>query len=104
MKTLTEVYDLIETMNEEAHQEAYDSWAAADELMESDDEDDWETAEEMREDASSEQAGYFREAYWDLDKEDQEAIKHWLKEDPDFREEFVVWFGEEEFIDEFESN
>lgn len=102
MKTLEEIFDLIETMNEEAHQEAMDSWVAADELMESDDEDDWNTAEEMREDASAEQASYFRESYWMMAEEDREAINHWLKEDSDFKEQFVMYFGEEEFGNQFD--
>lgn len=104
MKTLEEVIDLTETMNEEAHQASFDTWLAADELMESDDEADWETAEEMREDASAEQASFFRESYWELEDEDREAINYWLEEDNDFREQFAMWFGEEEFINEFESN
>lgn len=104
MKTLNEITDLIESLNEDAHQEAYDSWIAADELMESEDEEDWQTAEEIREDASAEQASYFREAYWELDEEDQAAIKYWLDNDSDLKEQFCTYFGEDEFIDEFGSN
>lgn len=101
MKTLTEIYNLAENLNEEAHNLAWDSWVAADELMESDNEDDWEAAEEMREDASLEQAGHFRDLFWDLEEEDQAAITHWLKEDADFKDQFSMWFGEQEFADEF---
>lgn len=104
MKTLQEVWELIESLNEEAHAQSWDTWIAADELEESDDEDDWTTAEEMREDASKEQASYFRELYYELDEEEQTAIKHYLKEDEAFKEEFSMWFGEEEFEDEFDTD
>jgi hypothetical protein len=103
MKSLTEIYDLAQNLNEEAHRLAWDTWVAADELMESDDDADWETAEVMREEASEEQAAHFRDLFWDLDKEDQVAVIHWLKEDTDFRDEFSTWFGEQEFDEEFES-
>lgn len=102
MKSLEAAYDLIESLNEEAHQRSWDSWVAADELSESADEDDWETAEEMREDASIEQASYFRDNFYDLEEEDQETIRHWVKEDSDFREQLSVYYGEEEFENEFE--
>lgn len=103
MKTLSEIIDLVEEINEDAHSRSFDSWVAADELMESDDEADWETAEEMREEASLEQAEYFRESYFDLEQEDQEDIKHWLEHDSDFKEQFAVYFGEDAFADEFGS-
>lgn len=103
MKTLQEVYDIIDYNNEEAHQQAWDIWVSADELMESEDEADWETAEEIREEASQEQASYFRDLYYMLDEEDQESIKHWLKQDEDFKESFSMYFGEEQFAEEFDN-
>ncbi len=102
MKTLEEIFNLVENMNEEAHQGAWNTWILADELEESEDESDWEVAEDKREEASLEQASYFREAYWLLDDEDREAINHWLKEDRGFLEQFIMWFGEEEYRDQFE--
>lgn len=104
MKTLQEILNLIEDLNEEAHRLAWDSWVAADELMESGDEDDWEIAEDLRHDASMEQASYFRDLYYELAESDKEAIVHWLKEDQDLKDEFSVWFGEEEFEHEFDSD
>lgn len=101
MKTLEETYDLAQNLNEEAHSLAWDTWVQADELEESEDEDDWTAAEEMREEASLEQAEHFRDLYYDLSEEEQSSIKHWLKEDEDFKEEFSMWFGEEEFENEF---
>lgn len=104
MKPLNEIIDLVEAINEDAHDRAFESWVAADELMESEEEADWETAEEMREEASNEQAEYFRESYFDLEDEDQETIKYWLEQDSDFKEQFAVYFGEDAFEDEFGSN
>lgn len=104
MKTLEEVYDIIDTLNEDAHSQAWDTWVSADELMESEDEADWEAAEDIRESASEEQSGYFRDMYHELDEDDQLAIKHWINQDSDFKEQFAVYFNESEFADEFESN
>lgn len=104
MKTLEETFNLIETLNDDAHSQAWDTWVYADELEESEDEADWEIAEDTRQSASEEQAGYFRDMYYELDEEDQEAVKHWITQDSDFKEQFAVYFGESEFIDEFESN
>jgi hypothetical protein len=101
MKTLEDAWDLIERLNGYAHDEAWNTWVAADELEESADEADWEVAEDMREQASLEQAEYFRDFYYDLDETEQNFIKHWLTNDNDFRDQFVVYFGEEEFENEF---
>ena len=85
MKTLTETWDLIETMNGTAYDTAYDSWRIADQ------EDD----EELREDASAEQQEYFREEYADLTDEEQESIRQWYMRDKDFREQFETYYGGE---------
>lgn len=99
MKTLDEVIELVEGMNDSAHQDAWDTWISADEAS---DEGDDELAEELREEASEAQADSFRELYWDLDSDDQAAIRHWLEQDSDFREQFAVYFGEQYFEDEFD--
>ena len=100
-KTLDEAWALAESLNEEAHSLSWDSWIAADKMEDSDEEDGDVTAEQMREDASLEQAEYFRDEFWNLNDEDREAINHWLKEDESFREQFRDWFGHEEFDDEY---
>jgi hypothetical protein len=102
MKTLDEVFNIIENLNEEAHSMAWDSWIEADEAEESDDEDASVTAEELREDASMEQAGYFRDMYYELDEDDIEAVEYWLSKDESFKEQFRDWFGRDEFDEEFE--
>lgn len=103
MKTLAEIWELVESLNEEAHSDAWDSWVAADELEESDEDENENglTAEDLREDASDEQAGYFRQGYWALSEDDQDAIIHWLKEDEAFKDQFSSWFGSAAFENEF---
>lgn len=96
MKTLDQTYELVENLNEEAHQEAWDLWTQAD------DEDDYEVAEELREDASMFQSNAFREQFYRLSETDRSSVMHWLKEDKDFAEQFRDWFGHDEFDDEFE--
>jgi hypothetical protein len=99
MKTLEQVYEIVETLNEEAHQDAWDSWMSADEA----EQNDSDLAEELREEASQEQATYFREGFYHLDDSDRDAVIHWLKHDDDFAEQFRDWFGHEEYDDEFDS-
>jgi len=101
MRTIEEAWNIIEELNDEAHNQAWNTWAQADELMESENEDDWDTAETVREDASFEQAEYFRDGWFDLSDEDQQLVEHWLEHDEDFREQFSTYFGEQEFFDEF---
>lgn len=101
MISIDEAYSIIQSINENAHQQSWDTWRTADLLMESDEEEDWETAEELREDASLEQATYFREEFDELDDETKEAILHYVDTDTGFKEEFVVWYGEDEFNADF---
>ena len=102
MKTLDEVWALAESLNEEAHSDAWDSWIAADEMEESEEDEDGTSAEQLREEASDEQAGYFRQGYWALSEQDQAAIEHWLKQDESFKDEFSSWFGSDAFEEEFD--
>ena len=95
--TKDEAYSIISNLNEEAHSAAWDMWVEADELGESDEEEDWAAAEELREEASYEQAGYFRASFNDLKQDQQDAIWQWAKNDEDFAEDFKAWFGQEEF-------
>jgi hypothetical protein len=101
MRTIEEAWEIIEGLNNEAHDEAWDTWEAADTLAESDNEDDLDAAEVLREEASLEQASHFRYKYDQLNDEDIEVVKYWLKHDEDFREQFATYFGEEEFHEEF---
>lgn len=101
MKTLEEAYAIIEGLNEEAHGMAWDTWIEADELADSEDEDEQEQAESKREEASDEQAGYFRDEFECLMDEDREAVEHWLVADESFKDEFRDWYGRIEFDDRY---
>ena len=81
MRTKEEVYDLIFDLNEDAHNAAWDSWIAADEA------DD----EAMREDASIEQAGYFREMLEQYPGLLEEAM-HYAEQDESFAMDWEAWY------------
>ena len=96
MQTLDEVYNIIQNINEEAHQEAWDDWIAAD------NEEDDDLAEELREDASNIQKSSFRTLYWQLPEEDRKAVLYWIIKDKDFSEEFKDWYDPDVFDEEID--
>lgn len=102
MITRDEAYDIISNINENAHDRSWDTWVESDQLLESDEEADWEAGEELREEASKEQAEYFREEFDELDEETRETILHYVRVDEDFKEEFAMWYGEDEFRADFD--
>lgn len=104
MKSLNEVYEIIQTLNERAHSESWDSWIAADDYEENEDEDEDVTTESLRDEASLEQAEYFRDFYSELSQDDQDAIKHWIRNDESLRDEFSSWYGQDEFERAFPSD
>lgn len=101
MITRDQAYDIIQDINESAHNSSWDTWEEADQLSDSDDEDDWDTAEELREQASAEQAEYFRELFHDLDESTRLAIIHYVDTDEEFRDEFVSWYGQDDYEADF---
>lgn len=101
MITKEEAYDIISNLNEQAHQSAWDTWVEADDLLESDNEADWEYAEEIQEQASQEQAECFREEFHDLEEDTKKDILYYVNTDVEFKEEFSMWYGEENFISDF---
>ena len=101
MITRDEAYDIISNLNESAHQRAWNTWIEADNLMESSDEADWEAAEDLQLEASQEQAEYFREEFDQLDEETKDAIMHYVHTDAEFKEEFSMWYGEDDFEADF---
>ena len=101
-RELEQAYDIIESLNGIAHDRAWDLWVEADEISDSaEDDDDWSRAEDMREEASLEQALFFREEYSYLSSEDQALIVKCLSLSEDFKEDFKTYFGEAAFDDEF---
>jgi len=101
MITLSEAYSIIQDINENSHSQAWDIWVQADELMESDDEADWDIAEEIRDQASQNQAEYFREEFDSLDKETKDAILNYVETDESFKDEFITYYGENDFENNF---
>jgi len=97
MLTLEQVQDIVENINEQAHQEVWDSWVLADTLADSDLEEDRDRAEDQRDLASRQQSEWFRDLYYDLGIAEHEAIRFWIQSNDDFREQFQTWFGSEEF-------
>jgi len=91
MRTKEEVHDIIHDLNEEAHHQAWDTWEESDRLMESDNEDDWDRAEEVKEEASEEQAGYFREMLEQYPGLLEEA-KHYAEQDESFNMDWEAWY------------
>lgn len=98
MKTVEQAWDIVEGLNNDAHDESWDSWIKAEEAEY---EEADEEAEDLRERASLEQAEYFRDGWYELNEEDRAIVEHWLRKDNDLREQFTTYFGEEEFANEW---
>lgn len=96
MKTLEEVYAIVEGLNEDAHSRAFNAWIAADQEL------DEEAAEELREDASAEQSDHFRYFYWSLSEEDRRAVLYWIIKDKDFAGQFRDWYDPDAFDEEID--
>lgn len=95
MINLTETYDIVQRMNEEAHNRSWNYWIQAEE------EDDYEVSEILREDASEIQSSWFRDEYKNLTLEERSAIIYWVRHDKDFHDEFKDFFGHQQFDLEF---
>jgi len=91
MRTKEEVHDIIHDLNEEAFSRAWDTWEESDRLMDSYNEDDWTRAEEVKEEASEEQARYFREMLGRHPGLLEEA-KHYAKIDESFNRDWEAWY------------
>lgn len=96
MKTLDEVYAIVDNINDDAHTKAFDTWMAADA------EEDEDAAEELRNDASAEQSDHFRYLYWSLNEQDRRAIVYWIIKDPDFADQFKNWYDPDAFDEEID--
>ena len=91
MKTLEQTLSLIQDLNEQSHNDAWDYW------IEADNEEDEEAAEDLRELASDVQAGCLYERLYDLNDEDFDNILYWIKNNNDVREQLQDWLKEELF-------
>ena len=83
MITREEAYDIISRINEDAHEQTWDQWEAA--------EDDGYLLEE----ASEAQRECFHDMFYDLDDDIQEDIWHYVANDKDFEADFLAWYGED---------
>lgn len=88
-----ECLDLIDRLNEEAHDTVWDLWTEA-QAAEENDEDPY-YVEELQELASLEQRYEFQFLVDALSPEEKEAIAYYKREDKDFREQFFTYNGEE---------
>ena len=91
MKTLEQTLSLIEDLNEQSHNDAWDYW------IEADNEQDEDAAEDLRELASDVQAGCLYERLYDLNDEDFDSILYWIKNNNDVKEQLQDWLKEELF-------
>ena len=91
MKTLEQTLSLIQDLNEQSHNDAWDYW------IEADNEEDEEAAEDLRELASDVQAGCLYERLYDLNDEDFDSILYWIKNNNDVKEQLQDWLKEELF-------
>ena len=91
MKTLEQTLNLIQDLNEQSHNDAWDYW------IEADNEEDEEAAEDLRELASDVQAGCLYERLYDLNDEDFDSILYWIKNNNDVKEQLQDWLKEELF-------
>ena len=83
--------EIMETLNEQAHSDAWDEWAEADRLAAEGDE---EAAEHQRDCASEMQRDFFADHFGNLDQETRRAIAKIALEDEDFYENYwEPWCG-----------
>lgn len=85
MITREQAIEIMENLNERAHQDAWDEWVEAEHL---EDEGEEEAAEHQRECASEIQMDYFSDYFTDLDKDTRRAIARYALTDEDFRENY----------------
>lgn len=85
MITREQAIEIMENLNEQAHQDAWSEWTEAERLEE---EGDDEAAEHQRECASEVQSDYFSDYFTDLDIETRQAIARLAMIDEDFRENY----------------
>ena len=77
--------DIMETLNEQAHSDAWDEWTEA-ERLEAEGEE--EAAEHQRDCASEIQMDFFSDHFVNLDKPTRQAIARLALEDEDFYENY----------------
>jgi hypothetical protein len=83
--------EIMENLNEQAHNDAWDEWTEADDLEAQGNE---EAAEHQRDCASEVQRDFFSDHFGSLDKPTRQAIARLASEDKDFFENYwEPWCG-----------
>ncbi len=95
MRPVSDAFEIVESLNDEAHECTWESWVEADEL------EDWEEAEAIREDVSEDQTELFRTFFHELSEEDRDVVIYWLKKDNVLKEQFSMYYGEYHFKQDF---
>jgi hypothetical protein len=91
MTTREQAIEIMENLNEQAHNDAWDEWTEAERL---EDEGEEEAAEHQRACASEIQGDFFSDHFSDLDKPTRQAIARLALEDEDFFENYwEPWCG-----------
>lgn len=85
MITKEQAVGIMENLNEQAHQDAWSEWTAAEELEEQGDD---EAAEHQRACASEIQSDFFSNYFTELDTETMRDIARLALTDQDFRENY----------------
>ena len=85
MITREQAIEIMENLNEQAHQDAWSEWEEADQLL---GEGDDEAAEQQQLVASEVQSDFFSDYFSDLDRETRQAIARLAMTDEDFRENY----------------
>ena len=88
--TLEEAFEIIEDLNAEAYDAAWDSWSDVTEAEVNGEDDD--TIEQLREDASDMQHTEFREAFQVLNEDKQKSVLYWEKNDEDFKQQLEQYW------------
>jgi hypothetical protein len=91
MITREQAMEIMENINEQAHNDAWDEWVEAQRL---EDQGDEEAAEHQKNCASEIQGDFFCDHFTDLDKATRQAIARLALEDDDFYENYwEPWCG-----------
>jgi hypothetical protein len=91
MITREQAMEIMENINEQAHNDAWDEWVEAQRL---EDQGDEEAAEHQKNCASEIQEDFFCDHFTDLDKATRQAIARLALEDDDFYENYwEPWCG-----------
>ena len=82
---MTDIYNIIKNLNDQAYQYVYDIWTDADKL-------EGPLADERREDASITQCCYFRKLFDQLENDKKNLILKYAKTDKKISEDFNNWY------------